>query len=130
MAIVDMDDIGLITEKYGKHIADKLIKHVHENLLKKCRSSDLVSYLGDGRFGLLLYNISGVNTDIVLNEIRKKIARKRYKIKDETFSLTVSIGAIIIHSHMGKETFKNAYEKVYSAVNTAREKGKGRVVVY
>ncbi len=130
MAMVDIDDLGKLNEKYSYEIANKIIRSVAQTLKKKCRKSDLVGYLGDGRFGLLLYNISGINTNITLDTVRKKIEFNKYRIKDKTFNITASIGATVIHAKMNEDTLEDIYDKAYLATNAAKEKGKNCVVVY
>jgi diguanylate cyclase (GGDEF)-like protein len=130
MAVIDIDNLGELNEKYSYEISNKIIRSVAKTLKEKCRTSDLLGYLGEGRFGLLLYNISGVNTNITLDIIRKKIEYNKYRIKNSTFNITASVGATVIHTQMNEETLEGIYDKAYLATNAAKEKGKNCVVVY
>jgi diguanylate cyclase (GGDEF)-like protein len=130
MVVIDIDDLGELNEKYSYEISNKIIRSVAKTLKQKCRKSDLVSYLGDGRFGLLLYNISGINTNITLDTLRKKIEYNKYRIKNNTFNITASIGASVIHAQMNEDTLEVIYDKAYLATNAAKGKGKNCVVVY
>jgi diguanylate cyclase (GGDEF)-like protein len=131
MAIIDIDDLKKLNEEYSYEISNKIIQSVAQTLKNKCRKSDLVAYFGDGRFGLLLYDISGINTSILLDSIRKKIEYNKYKVKEKVFNITVSIGASVINILGGKEdSLEDIYDKAYLVTNIAKEKGKNRVVVY
>ena len=130
LAVIDIDGLGELNEKYSYEMTNKMIRSVAKTLKQKCRTSDLLGYLGDGRFGLLLYNISGINTNITLDTVRKKIEYNTYRIKENTFNITASIGATVIYAQMNNDTLEAIYDKAYLATNAAKEKGKNCVVVY
>ena len=130
MAIVDIDDLKVLNDKYSHDVVNKIIKSAADTIKKKCRQCDLLCYLGEGRFGLLFYNISGINTNILLDAIRKKIEYNRYRTKKDEFNITASIGATVIYTQMNEETLDSIYDKAYLATNEAKEKGKNCVVIY
>jgi len=130
MAIIDIDDLKVLNDKYSYDIANRIIKSIANTLKEKCRKCDLLCYLGDGRFGLLLYDISGINTNILSDTLRKKIESNRYSTKKDKFNITASIGATVIHTQMNDETLESIYDKAYLATNEAKEKGKNCVVIY
>ena len=130
LAVIDIDNLGTLNDRYSYEISNKIIKSVAKTLKQKCRKSDLLGYLGNGRFGLLLYNISGINTNFTLDTIRKKIEYNKYRVKDDTFNITASIGATVVHAQMNEDTLEAIYEKSYLATNAAKEKGKNCIVVY
>ena len=130
MAIVDIDDLKVLNDKYSYDIANRIIKSIANTLKEKCRQCDLLCYLGEGKFGLLFYDISGINTNILLDAIRKKIEYNRYRTKKDEFNITASIGATVIYTQMNEEALESIYDKTYLATNEAKEKGKNCVVIY
>ncbi len=130
LCIVDIDNLETINTKYGYDAGNKILAFVTQTIRDKCRKSDLVGYIGDGKLGLLLYNISGINTQLVLDELRQKIDYKKYKINTQEVDVTVSIGACVMNSYMNTESLDSIYEQAFRATNIAKDKGKNRVVVY
>ncbi len=130
VAIIDIDNLKELNDKYGYAIVNKFIKTIADTLKEKCRKCDLLCYLGEGRFGLLLYDISGINTDMSLNTIRKTIEYNRYSIEKYEFNVTVSIGATVVYMQMNEEALESIYDRAYLATNEAKGKGKNCVVIY
>jgi diguanylate cyclase (GGDEF)-like protein len=131
LALIDIDNLAKINEQYDHTIANEIIVKIGETIQKKCRDSDLLAYLGNGRFGLLLYDISGINTSLVLNTIRQEIEYKMNKLKDDTFNITVSIGASVIQFQtIDNSTLEKIYDNTFLVTNKAKEQGKNCVVMY
>lgn len=130
LAIIDIDNLSELNELYGYEIMNEKIKEIGSIIRNKTRDSDLLAYLEDGRFAILLYNISGINTNIILDTIRKEITHKINLSEDSKSKLTVSIGASIIQFQTDESTFKNIYDNAYMATNNAKEKGKNCVIAY
>jgi len=130
LAVIDIDDLGVINEIHGKTYGDTVIQKTAEAISKNCRKSDLVGYLGEGKFALLLYNISGINADIMLNTLRQKLDYSLNSDKKEfPDKKSVSIGATMLYSHSNKEKFDQLYDKAFIATNRAKASGKDRVVI-
>ncbi len=127
---VDIDYLNRVNEVFGKRIGDEVIKTVAMTVDLKSRRSDLAGYLGAGTIGLILYDISGVNTGMVLNGLRKKV---EYAIKNLNYpklKATVSIGACMIQGEMDKEKLEVIYKRAFTALKNAKEAGRNKVVVY
>jgi len=130
LCIVDVDNLQVINEKYSHGIGNKILESITQTIQNNCRESDLIAYLGEGQMGLLLYNISGINTQTMLDGLRKKVEYSTYTLNQEKVHVTVSIGACIMHGQMNTKTLDAIYKQAYLAVNVAKENGKNRVSVY
>jgi len=130
LCVIDIDNLEIINDKYSYGIGNQILAFVTQIIRDNIRKSDLVGYMGDGRIGLLLYNVSGIDTQTVLDGLRQKVAHSAYVVNEEEIYTTVSMGASIINNYIHTKTLDSIYEQAFLAVNMAKEKGKNRVVVY
>jgi len=130
LCVIDIDNLEMINEQYSYGIGNQILEFVTQIIRDNIRKSDLVGYMGDGRIGLLLYNVSGINTHAVLDGLRQKVAHSAYVVNEHEIYTTVSMGASIINNYIHTKTLDSIYEQAFLAVNMAKEKGKNRVVVY
>ena len=123
ICIIDINHLNILNNKYGFTVGNQIIWSVAQTVSKKCRKSDLVGYLGEGKIGLILYNITGINANEMLNTLKRNIEHDINIVKQ-----TVSIGAIMIQSHNNMESIEKIFLKAYMALNDAKEKN--IVIVY
>ncbi len=130
ICVIDIDHLTRINERFGIKIGDEVLKTVAKTIESKCRRSDLLGYLGAGTIGLVLYDISGVNTGLVLNTLRKKIEHAIENPNHPKLKATVSIGACVMQGEIDKEKLEVVYNRAYLAVKNAKEAGRNKVVVF
>ena len=130
ICMIDVDNLQNINDTYSYAMGNKVLASIAQSIQRECRESDLVGYLGEGKIGLILYNVSGINTNIMLNTLRQKIEHDTDIMGQKEISVTVSIGASVMHSLMNTKTLDAAYDQAYMATNVAKEKGKNCVVIY
>ena len=130
ICVIDIDRMSRINERFGSELGDKILKIVAHTISKKCRKSDLIGRLGSDTIGLVLYNISGVNTGLVLNALRKKIEYEVDALKQDKLKVTVSIGACVMQGDIDKEKLEVVYNRAYLALKNAKEEGRNKVVVF
>ena len=131
LAVIDIDNLSLINETYGEKFGDALIRKNADIIKNNCRKSDLTGYMGGGKFALLLYNISAINADIMLNNLRQKLDRGlNSDPEDKLLKKSVSIGATILYTFAANEQMKELFDNAYFAVNRAKLDGKNRVVIH
>ena len=130
ICVIDIDRLERVNDRFGKDFGDKVIRTITQTIYNKCRQSDLVGYLGEGKIGLILYDISGINTSMVLNGLRKKIAYEIELLKVDKLKATVSIGASVIHGGMEKQTLENLFERADNALQAAKDGGRDKVEVF
>jgi len=130
ICMIDIDDLQNINDTYSYAEGNKVLEAIGHIILRECRESDLVGYFGEGKIGIILYNVSGINTNIMLNTLRQKIEYDTDIMGQKEISVTVSIGASVMHNLMNTKTLDAAYDQAYMATNVAKEKGKNRVIIY
>jgi diguanylate cyclase (GGDEF)-like protein/PAS domain S-box-containing protein len=72
-AIVTIDHMDKLTQKYGESAFNNIITHVGALLRKACREEDTVAYLGEGKIALILLDCNEEDANSVLNRYRLKI---------------------------------------------------------
>jgi len=130
LCVIEIDNLKVINEQYSYGIGNQILEFVTQVIQDNIRKSDMVGYMGNGKIGLLLYNVSGINTQIVLDGLRRKVARSAYVMNKQEIYTTVSMGASVINNYIHIKILDSIYEQAFLAVNMAKEKGKNRVVVY
>ena len=131
LAVVDIDNLSLINETYEKKYGDELIKKCADIIINSCRKSDLVGYMGEGKFALLLYNISGINANIMLNGLRQKLYQGlNSDPEDKLLKKSVSIGATILYTFETNEQLKELFTNAHIALNRAKLNGKNKVIIH
>ena len=130
VALIDIDDFEMLNTSYGTVTADKILELTTELVIDRCRVSDLVAFLGDGKMGLIFYNITSADAKATLESLREIVANKEYLINDEKKQVTVSIGGTIMHSRTNSGGIEALYDQATIAVEAVRRKGSNGVMVY
>jgi len=130
LCVIEIDNLKVINEQYSYGIGNQILEFVTQVISENIRKSDMIGYMGDGRIGLLLYNVSGMNTQVVLDGLRRKVACSAYMVNKQEIYATVSIGASVINNYMHTKILDSIYEQAFLALKMAKEKGNNRVLVY
>ena len=130
LCIVDVDDLETINAMYSNGIGNQILESVAQVIIHNCRKSDVIAYLGAGKIGFILNNISGVDTQIFLNDLRKKIENDEHVFIEKKINVTVSMGVCMVHSYVNTNTINAIYSKALEALSLAQAKGKNHIEVY
>ena len=126
IAMLDIDHFKNINDSYGHEGGDKVLKFIAKKLIDETKENDLVARFGGEEFCIVLKNISQEEAVKFFVNLRAKIASSKIPIKQETVSVTVSIGIAFNKSdyHLD-EILESADDALY----TAKESGRNRVEV-
>ncbi|MCS3902778.1 diguanylate cyclase (GGDEF)-like protein/PAS domain S-box-containing protein [Methylohalomonas lacus] len=92
---LDLNDFKTVNDTLGHEAGDMLLCQVAHRLLQCVRESDTVGRLGGDEFTILLTNIKGQgDVETVLEKIHATLSAL-YSIKDNSVSLSASIGSAI-----------------------------------
>jgi diguanylate cyclase len=121
LAIIDIDFFKKINDNYGYKIGDKVLKIVANILGQLLREVDFMARFGAEEFVIVLPEIDTDVALILLKRIRKDLANKPLKYKEDKIYLTVSIG---INQFKDRDTtevdFGRADETMYKAKKSGR----------
>jgi diguanylate cyclase (GGDEF)-like protein len=125
--VCDLDDFKLINDNHGHLVGDKALVHFTGIIERKTKNKGMaMRYAGD-EFVLLMPRMEKPDAKIFALEIQNSIRSSPLKYKQKTISMGCSIG-ISLFPEDGR-TWKVLFEKADEALYTAKEMGKGEVVV-
>ncbi|MFC2586796.1 MAG: diguanylate cyclase [Campylobacter sp.] len=126
IAMLDIDHFKNINDAYGHEGGDKVLKFIAKKLIDETKENDLVARFGGEEFCIVLKNISQEEAVKFFVNLRAKIASSKISIKQETVSVTVSIGIAFNKSDYHLDEI---LESADNALYTAKESGRNRVEV-
>ena len=123
-AVIDVDGLKNINDKYGQDSGDKILKLLAKKLIDDTKSSDIAARFGGGEFCVLLKNVSQEDAVKFFVGLRAAIAANPINIKNESVKISVSIGVTF-----GKSDYNvdEILELADEALYRAKENGKNRV---
>lgn len=96
IAIIDIDNLGLLNSAYGHIAGDLVIKKVGEEIRKSMRARDIVARLSGDEFGIILEDIDKESLKLVLEKIIKNVENTEIRLGEkDVIRATVSIGSSI-----------------------------------
>ncbi len=126
VAVIDVDGLKNINDKYGQDSGDKILKLLAKKLIDDTKSSDIAARFGGGEFCVLLKNVSQEDAVKFFVGLRAAIAANPVNIKNESVKISVSIGVTFGKSdYNADEILELADEALYKA----KQNGRNRVEI-
>ena len=126
--MLDMDNFKAINDGYGHRVGDLALEHFSKIISEKMQDKGIaIRYAGD-EFVLIVSKLTKKQARELGMEILQKITESPLKVKDKELNIKYSAGVSLFPKD-GK-TLKTLFRKADEALYTAKERGKGRVVVY
>ena len=126
VAVIDVDGLKNINDKYGQDSGDKILKLLAKKLIDDTKSSDIAARFGGGEFCVLLKNVSQEDAVKFFVGLRAAIAANPVNIKNESVKISVSIGVTFGKSDYNvDEILELADEALYKA----KQNGRNRVEI-
>jgi 3-deoxy-d-manno-octulosonic-acid transferase len=126
VAVIDVDGLKNINDKYGQDSGDKILKLLAKKLIDDTKSSDIAARFGGGEFCVLLKNVSQEDAVKFFVGLRAAIAANPVNIKNESVKNSVSIGVTFGKSDYNvDEILELADEALYKA----KQNGRNRVEI-
>ncbi|WP_297940185.1 diguanylate cyclase [uncultured Campylobacter sp.] len=126
VAVIDVDGLKNINDKYGQDSGDKILKLLAKKLIDDTKSSDIAARFGGGEFCVLLKNVSQEDAVKFFVGLRAAIASNPVNIKNESVKISVSIGVTF-----GKSDYNvdEILELADEALYRAKQSGRNRVEI-
>ena len=126
--MLDMDNFKAINDGYGHRVGDQALKHFSKIISENIQDKGIaIRYAGD-EFVLIISKLTKKTARDLGMEILQKITESPLKVKDKKLNIKYSAGVSLFPKD-GK-TLKTLFKKADEALYTAKDRGKGRVVVY
>ncbi len=126
--MLDMDNFKSINDGYGHRVGDRALKHFSKVISEKIEDMGIaIRYAGD-EFVLIISKLTKKQARELGMKILQRITESPLKVKDKKLNIKYSAGVSLFPKD-GK-TLKTLFRKADEALYTAKDRGKGRVVVY
>jgi len=120
--VIELDEFDRLQETHGRDIGDNVLKNIGENLIKSCRTGDIIARLGGEEFSILLPHCK---IEHAIEKAEKTLSMIQL-LQPENLSITASIGvSSLTEEH--KEDFSNLYQSAKSASQDSRKKGRNQI---
>lgn len=126
VALIDVDGLKDINDKYGQDGGDKILKHIAKRLIDDTKSNDTIARFGGGDFCVLLKNIPQEDAVKFLVSLRAGIAANPISIKNEPIKISVSIGVTFGKTDYAVDEILDIADE---ALHRAKENGRNRVEI-
>lgn len=93
---IDLDQFGVVNNNYGYEAGDGLLTLITENLREQLDNNAILARIGGNEFGVLALDCGEAEAGILAERILKTIDTSEYQHKEETISITASIGLELI----------------------------------
>ncbi|WP_233840308.1 GGDEF domain-containing protein [Dyella sp. 2HG41-7] len=93
--LIDADHFKSINDRFGHDDGDRVLLELVANIRRMLRASDLVGRVGGEEFLVLSPSVKEADLLALAERIRSAIERAPFRIANESYSLTVSIGAAL-----------------------------------
>lgn len=126
IAVVDIDHFKKINDSFGHAAGDKTLQVVAQSISKCLRETDFFARWGGEEFVVLLPQTDLENVKKPLEAIRKQIQRIPFKFREESVTITASLGAT---NFVPGDTISSAFERADKALYEAKNTGRNRCII-
>lgn len=126
--MIDIDFFKMINDTYGHDVGDEGIRIVSRVIKDSIRKSDIAIRFGGEEFIVLLYNCNREYLREVAEKIRVNFAKQVISAGSESFSKTLSVGAVMFPDD--SESIWKCIKYADMSLYYAKEHGRNQVVVY
>ncbi len=121
IAVFDIDHFKKINDNYGHQAGDRVLKVIGSSIAKSLREVDFFCRFGGEEFVALLPETGIDEAMVALDKIRAAIAHASFNYKNQSISITLSVGATEFKAGDDVEAaFVRADEAMYSAKSGGR----------
>lgn len=127
--MVDIDHFKKINDRFGHDMGDRVLKEVAQSLSQNLREVDLPARYGGEEFAVLLPHTPKINAVVVAERIANRVRQLAFQFRDESLSVTVSIGIASttdVTTNEPEELLRMADIALYEA----KRSGRDRAVLY
>lgn len=126
IALADIDYFKKINDQYGHTAGDKTLQVIAQKIQASLRNTDFLARWGGEEFVLIFPQTASAQLHKPLEVIREQVAKIPFKFKQQSVSITISIGATQLQA---KDTIANAFERADQALYKAKSEGRNRCII-
>ena len=126
LLMIDIDNFKKVNDTYGHPAGDTILKDISQCIQYSTRDGDTAFRYGGEEFAVILPATDVSGGRLVAERMRKQIESQTFKIGDQAYKITVSIGAATCPANA--VTIKDLIMESDKALYEAKRAGKNRVV--
>jgi diguanylate cyclase (GGDEF)-like protein len=125
---IDLDQLQVVNDSYGRETGNLAIAYTARLLKHRLRSTDIIGYLNEGKFGVLLQSCQPEQALGIAESIRRRIQESSADIGPADLIISATVGAVAIGPDA--TTIDAVLESAEIARDSAKEEGGNRVQFY
>ncbi len=125
---LDLDRFKVINDSLGHGVGDGVLKAMAERLLRFIRATDTLARLGGDEFVIVAEDIADERSAVDLGERIAEIGRKPFRVGEEEFVCTVSVG--ITTTADPHHSAESLLQEADLALYRAKDRGRDRTEVF
>lgn len=126
IAIIDIDHFKNINDSFGHQAGDRVIRVIGRSIAKRLREVDFFCRYGGEEFVALMPETSVETALVVVNKIREAIAKAAFNYKNQSLSISISVG---LTEFAAGDDLASAFERADKALYRAKTQGRNRCEV-
>jgi diguanylate cyclase (GGDEF)-like protein len=128
--LIDIDHFKYVNDKFGHPTGDYVLQELTKIIRENIRSNDLICRYGGEEFAIIIMDAEINNLKDIGEHIRILVQEHTFISKDmQNFNITISLG-IVGYLPNNYEDFGQMVAKADTALYTAKETGRNKVIVY
>lgn len=128
LVLADLDDFKSVNDTYGHPTGDVVLETVGRMIMNVVRREDSAARYGGEEFSILLPETTPSKAKYPAERLRAGLEGHRFKIDDNKFSLTISIGIAGFPEHASNA--EELIEKADRALYEAKRAGKNQIRIF
>ncbi|MBL8102551.1 MAG: sensor domain-containing diguanylate cyclase [Anaerolineales bacterium] len=124
LLFIDVDRFKAVNDAYGHHAGDHVLENVAANLTGHLRGTDICGRWGGEEFVVLLQNVNLNSLSQIAEKLRAMIESSFILVDGQRISVTVSIGAALVHEN---DTLESLIERTDHLMYQSKQGGRNRV---
>jgi diguanylate cyclase (GGDEF)-like protein/PAS domain S-box-containing protein len=128
MCYLDLDKFKIVNDTCGHAAGDELLRQVSNLLQNQVRQTDVLARLGGDEFGLLLFNCSIQQGQVVAQSLLECIREFRFIWDNQPFTIGVSIGLVTINAET--KSIESLMNMADAACYQAKNNGRNCIYTY
>jgi diguanylate cyclase (GGDEF)-like protein/PAS domain S-box-containing protein len=126
LLFLDIDHFKAVNDTYGHQEGDHVLQNTAKNLTGHLRDTDVCGRWGGEEFIAILYNLNLKSLSRIAEKLRTMVANSAVAVNGGKISVTVSIGAAIVHE---KDTMESIIERADQLMYQSKQNGRNRVTL-
>ncbi len=127
LLLLDIDFFKKVNDTYGHQTGDKILKGMSNILLRLVRNCDIAARYGGEEFTVILPETGPKGAKVLAQRLRRGIEQEKITSKDDTISVTVSIGVAGAELTAKDATVDTFIEQSDLALYRAKKNGRNMV---